>query len=188
MLKVINHISQFTEHDENLLHKVAMCLKSVFIFVEENNRDAPKKKKDRKRTFCYLYKKLFDFIELVINEQDHPEYDEDMTQGPENMSLNVDKAQEDPVIVDDLENDPDFADIGPPNQGENVSSTRKEKVCLWNKGEEFQSVYNDFYDYYEEYAQHILVSHDTPSDERPVIGWMAITHSKYCVYKIKIYY
>ena len=86
MMKVLGYIKNFTPYDEELLHNLAMCNKSVFIYVQKNNPSSPNgKSKKGQQTMVYLYKKLFSFIEDLISKQDGP-YDDEMTQGMHELS------------------------------------------------------------------------------------------------------
>lgn len=91
-----------------------MCNKAVFIFLEAKKEDEEgKKKKERKQTYCYLYKKLFDFIEQIINAQENPY--EDMTQEPEETSLQTGERQEGEQqgMIDEMDEQNEMDDMGP---------------------------------------------------------------------------
>ena len=192
MFKILNHIKIFDEYDENQLHHLAMCASSVFVYSEK--KEMPNtKKKVVKETYCYLYKKLFDFIENILIEMERAYGGDDMTTGPEEISQHmdnkIDEVEEDDMkdYLNDSKTEEDTGQTGTKLHQPGASETRKEKMCLWNKNEDFQSVYNDFYDYYEDYMNQVH-DPDLIASERPIIGWLSIVHSKHCVYRVDVHY
>jgi hypothetical protein len=87
MTKVLNYIKNFTPYEVELLHNLAMCNKSVFLYANPvGEPGTPKPKKGGAKIMVYLYKKLFAFIEDIIANQDGPFGDEEMTQGADELS------------------------------------------------------------------------------------------------------
>lgn len=191
MMKVLGYIKNFTPYDEELLHNLAMCNKSVFIYVQKNNPSSPNgKSKKGQQTMVYLYKKLFSFIEDLISKQDGP-YDDEMTQGMHELSTQS-RLKDDGAEDIQRPGEERLEQHAPLRNAtseplETISETRKEKICLWNKDADFQTVYNDFCDFYDEYARAVS-DRDRDPEERPVLGWVSISHSKSLVYKAAIYY